>query len=101
MFQNDNANIPISSVMPGIIDTAILDIVELQPKAMGEEKIEFFTQLKQTQKMLTPACVATFLTWLLCEINSEEFSSKEWDIYDNTHHKNWLKTPHVVPDLGL
>jgi len=98
-WQADYPSMSFSSVMPGVVDTSILDIVMAGPAVMDVEKVEFFRILKREDRILTPDCVGSFLTWLLCETTPAEFSSKEWDIYDTTHHPLWLKSPHRVSSL--
>ena len=46
---------------------------------------------------MTPETVAAFLTWLLLDTETSEYVSKEWDIYDTSHHHGWLVPPHSVP----
>ena len=78
-----------ASVMPGITDT---DMTLLLRNAdhMETEKQRFFQQLKQQNQMLSPNTVGLFLTWLLLDVESSEFCSKEWDIYDTSHQASWL-----------
>lgn len=89
-------NIAFASVMPGIIDTDMQAIIR-HAKAMHPKKIDFFKQLYEKDKLLSVETVAAFLSWLLLMISSTEFASKEWDIYDKSHHPHWLKSPHHVP----
>jgi benzil reductase ((S)-benzoin forming) len=87
-----------ASVMPGIIDTAMQARIR-ESTLMAPEKLDFFKQLKEHNHLLTPDTVASFLCWLLLDITSERFSSCEWDIYDTSHHAEWLMPPHQVPSL--
>ncbi len=87
-----------ASVMPGIIDTAMVAKIR-QTKHLSTEKSDFFNWLKRESRLLKPETVACFLCWLLLDINQETYVSKEWDIYDKSHHQYWLREPHVVPDI--
>ena len=87
-----------ASVMPGITDTAMMDTIR-SSENMAPEKLDFFQDLKQNNKLILPDTVALFLTWLLLDTELAEYSAKEWDIYDVTHHVSWLPSTHVVPSL--
>ena len=85
-----------ASVMPGIIDTAMQEKIR-DTTLMDPEKLEFFKSLKQQGQLLSTDTVAAFLCWLLVDIDKVRYQSKEWDIYDKTHHADWLVSPHTVP----
>lgn len=87
-----------ASVMPGIIDTEMVASIR-RAQNISAEKRDYFNWLKQEKRLLTPETVAYFLCWLLLDINQETYVSKEWDIYDTSHHPHWLVEPHVVPDI--
>jgi len=87
-----------ASVMPGIIDTDMMTTI-CQSKEMHSDKLNFFLRLKQKNQLLSTETVALFLCWLLLDIDTALFCSKEWDIYDTSHHKSWLPKTHVVPAL--
>lgn len=87
-----------ASVMPGIIDTSMQAIIR-HSEHMAPESQAFFRELKQTQRLISPNTVAMFLAWLLLDVETSRFVEKEWDIYDTTHHSEWLCSPHVVPPL--
>lgn len=88
-----------ASVMPGIIDTNMQQKIR-QAQHMAVEKRDFFNQLQQENKLLTTKTVAAFLCWLLLDVDKTTYSSKEWDIYDESHHMEWLKFPDAVPNIG-
>ena len=87
-----------ASVMPGIIDTDMITTI-CQSEQMHPEKSNFFRQLKQNNQLLSPETVALFLCWLLLDIETSVYVSKEWDIYDTSHHASWLPRTHIVPAL--
>ncbi|MFC3909893.1 SDR family NAD(P)-dependent oxidoreductase [Legionella dresdenensis] len=95
-WQLESEDVHFASVMPGIIDTDMQALIR-QAAFMDAEKKDFFMQLHQDNKLVSPATAAIFLTWLLLDISPEEFSSKEWDIYDTTDQARWLVAPHTVP----
>ena len=84
--------------MPGIVDTNMQAQIR-HPNQMDEQTHEFFKQLQHNKQLLSPATVAIFLCWLLLDIDQEYYVSREWDIYDRTHHQAWLVPPHRVPVL--
>jgi benzil reductase ((S)-benzoin forming) len=95
-WQLESREIAFASVMPGIIDTDMQAFIR-QAKFMDTEKLDFFKELKRKNRLLNPATVAAFLTWLLLDVSYEDFGSQEWDIYDKSHQSSWLVYPHVVP----
>lgn len=97
-WQQEQPPFSVASVMPGIVDSYMQDQIR-EAIAMHPAKRAFFIRLKRENKLLTPATVACFLTWLLLECPSDVYVSKEWDIYDSSHHAEWLKHPHIVPNI--
>ncbi|KTC86318.1 SDR family NAD(P)-dependent oxidoreductase [Legionella brunensis] len=96
-WQLESPNVAFASVMPGIIDTDMQALIR-GAQFMDEEKRHFFHVLKAEGRLLTTETVALFLNWLLLELDKEQFISKEWDIYDKSHHQFWLSPPHKVPE---
>ena len=97
-WQSESGEVSFASVMPGIIDTDMQAKIR-STSGMAEDKLDFFKRLKQNQQLISPATVATFLCWLLLDIDKAQYVSKEWDIYDQSHHHEWLVAPHSVPNL--
>ena len=97
-WQLESSQIAFASVMPGIIDTDMQAIIRASA-CMDADKVEFFRRLKSNQQLIAPATVALFLCWLLLDIDKAHYVSKEWDIYDESHHPMWLVSPHSVPRL--
>ena len=87
-----------TSVMPGIIDTEMQAVIR-NAESMHPKKLEFFHQLFAKKKLLSADTVAQFLAWLLLTIPPAKYASQEWDIYDKSYHKEWLKAPYHVPYL--
>ncbi len=95
-WQLESHEVAFASVMPGIIDTDMQAVIR-QASDMDPKKQHFFHDLFQQKKLLSPATVAVFLSWLLLDIDTTRYVSQEWDIYDETHHPEWLFPPHAVP----
>lgn len=96
-WQLESQNTAFASVMPGIIDTDMQALIR-NAKYMDEEKRNFFKDLKKGGRLVSAETVAAFLSWLLIDLSKTDFISKEWDIYDKSHHLSWLAAPHQVPD---
>lgn len=90
--------IAFASVMPGIVDTAMQTTIR-SAKKMTPSKRAFFNDLKAQDHLVLVETVALFLTWLLLTVDETTYVSKEWDIYDASHHDQWLLAPHRVPCL--
>jgi len=88
-----------ASVKPGIADTALLAEGYVTKEGMTSDQITFYENLKTQDRLLHPDTVGLFLCWLLLDVDLTTFSSKEWDIYDTSHHAQWLKAPHRVPSI--
>jgi benzil reductase ((S)-benzoin forming) len=87
-----------TSVLPGISDTAMFASIR-HSDLLPTTNSDFYKQLYDNQRIIKPEVVALFLSWLLIDCNADDYQSKEWDIYDTTHHNEWLKPPHTVPSL--
>ena len=96
--QVEYQDIACASVMPGIVDTAMQTSIRHAVK-MAPEKRAFFNALKKNHQLISVDTVAFFLSWLLLDLDKTTYASKEWDIYDTSHHEAWLKPPHCVPCL--
>lgn len=89
-----------TGVMPGIIDTDMQQLIRDASDGMASEKQAYFKRLKRQDALLSSETVALFLCWLLLTIDISRYSAQEWDIYDKSHHPEWLILPHKVPELG-
>ncbi len=83
-WQLEYPHLACASVMPGIIDTDMQASIRAAHH-MEKEKQAFFQDLKDRHQLLSVDNVASFLTWLLLDVDKNEFVSKEWDIYDPCH----------------
>ncbi|KGP62776.1 sepiapterin reductase [Legionella norrlandica] len=94
-WQIESRSVAFASVMPGIIDTDMQAIAR-HGSNMDPSQVNFYRRLKEHNRLISPETVAEFLAWLLLDIDKKIYVSKEWDIYDTTHHSAWLKPPHQV-----
>jgi len=94
-WQLESNSIAFASVMPGIVDTQMQAIAR-NGLSMDPEQVLFYKKIKDQNRLISPETVAEFLVWLLLDIDNETYVSREWDIYDTTHHTAWLKPPHQV-----
>lgn len=97
-WQLESEKTAFASVMPGIIDTNMQTLIR-HAECMDAQKRDFFKELHRSNRLVSTATVALFLTWLLLDIDKDSFTSQEWDIYDTSHHEQWLVPPHVVPSF--
>lgn len=88
-------DIAVGSMNPGPVDTG-MQIQLRQADASKLPVVELFINMKQQGQLLPPAIVADFILWLFFEVSKEQFSAKEWDVRDTTHHHQWLKDKNVT-----
>jgi benzil reductase ((S)-benzoin forming) len=89
-----------ASVMPGIVKTDMQAHIRAA-EHQHPDKQQFFQNLYDNNQLITPETVASFLAWLLLDINQTRYMIQEWDIYDTSHHEEWLKPPCEVPALDV
>lgn len=94
-WQMESDEVSFASVKPGIIDTDMQAIAR-SSKNPDSTQTNFYIRLKEHGRLVKPETVAEFLTWLLLDTSNQKYVSREWDIYDTSHHRSWLKPPHQV-----
>jgi benzil reductase ((S)-benzoin forming) len=94
-WQLESKNIAFASVLPGIANTDMQAICRSSPH-MDPEKTALFQRIKEENRLISTDTVAQFLCWLLLDIETDKYQSQVWDIYDTTHHTEWLRPPHQV-----
>ncbi len=99
-WQLECEEIAFASVMPGIVDTGMQTMAR-EAKNMDVEQTKFYKNLNHSNRLLSAETVAEFLAWLLLDLDKKTYLSKEWDIYDSSHHAAWLRAPHEVPHWDL
>ncbi|TDF36578.1 SDR family NAD(P)-dependent oxidoreductase [Alteromonadaceae bacterium M269] len=77
-------------VAPGNVDTSMQQAIRETDKAILP-LAPLLEQAYRQGQLLKPEYVAQFLRWLLCEVDSEQYSQKIWNIYAELSHQNWLK----------
>lgn len=97
-WQLESPSIAFASVMPGITDTNMQGLIR-EAEFMDPEKRDFFKRLKHDDRLISPETVAAFLCWLLLDVKRQDYVSREWDIYETSHHQAWLFPPNRVPAL--
>jgi len=99
-WQLESKKTAFASVMPGIIDTNMQLIIR-ESENGSEKDRTFYKTLQRENRLVKTEVAAAFLTWLLLDISVKEYTSKEWDIYDASHHPAWLVSPHIVPHWDI
>lgn len=94
-WQKDLPDISIASVRPGVVDTALPRLV-LEAEYVDDHLRSVLQQSYQEHLLIPPEIVASFLSWLLLDIDSEQYVSKLWDIRDPSHHSQWLTSAYVI-----
>lgn len=83
-----NQGIIFGSVMPGVVDTPMQNNLRSLDSAEFPS-VEMFRGFSERGELLRPVTVAKFISWLLFEVEDESFMKGDWNIYEETHHKNW------------
>jgi NAD(P)-dependent dehydrogenase (short-subunit alcohol dehydrogenase family) len=82
----------VGSVRPGVVDTPMQDVVRgFDGPAEHFPAHEKFHDLHRNRKLESPDTVATYLHWLLSEINGDEFGAEEKDIRNSKEDSRWIK----------
>jgi benzil reductase ((S)-benzoin forming) len=99
-LQLENKDIAIANVMPGIVDTHMQTILR-STSNVREDTSLFYQTLQESHRLVSAETVAAFLVWLLLEVPQQQFIAQEWDIYDRSHHAQWLQSPKDLPSINL
>lgn len=97
-WNEDQSEVAFGSVLPGIVETDMQSVIR-DSTTMPAQRHDFFVELKKNNQLLKVETVAKFLTWLLLDSDIEQYRQDEWDIYEKSHHDNWLPSDHHVPEL--
>ncbi len=94
MYRAWNADFPereivVGSAMPGVVDGPMQDAA----REGDHPSVEMFREYKNKGLLIQPERVAEFLSWLLFSTNDQQFSAQDWNIFDDSHHANWLHGP--------
>lgn len=83
------------SVLPGAVNTPIQEKI----RSYGPEQfpsVKTFQDFLKHGELLSPETVSKFITWLLLNVEANQFIADEWNIYDTSHHKHWSLPGEVV-----
>lgn len=94
-WQLDCPEIASAYVLPGLVDTQMQHVVRESMHVPTEQR-QFLRDLKANHQLIPPATVASFLSWLLLQVETKRYTAQAWDIYDTSHHHEWLTPPHQV-----
>ena len=84
------------SAMPGVVDTKI----QTHLRSCDSKQfpaVDTFHGFFQRGELLKPKTAAKFLSWLLLQVDDEQFTQSDWNIYDEWHHRSWAKLGEVKP----
>jgi benzil reductase ((S)-benzoin forming) len=89
-----NADFPkgeiiVGSAMPGVVEGPMQDAA----REGDHPSAQVFRDFEQQGRLIRPERVAEFLHWLLFGTSDQDFSSQDWNIFDESHHGNWLQGP--------
>lgn len=89
-FKLEYPDTSFASVCPGIVDTPMMDTIRTTTTYPSDAR-SFYQGLYDKGELVTKEMAASFMAWLLLEVNQARFSESEWDIYDKSHHPYWAK----------
>lgn len=92
-FQSEVSEVAFSDVKPGIVATPMLSHV----MGSGTQASGPMSSLNDNNQLIQPDVVGAFLKWILTDVTRERYSATEWDIYDTSHHSEWLTEGEVPP----
>lgn len=89
-------NIGVSCVIPGEVDT---NIQKMLRETTSFHLHNLFKEAHQSGQLISPQICAEFLKWLLCDLSFTEFkqSKMPFSIYDEWHHRFWLRDVNQLP----
>lgn len=96
-WQKDTNSVAMGRVNPGVVNTDLVTYV-LEANYVDETMQAILRKASQENLLVSPEVVALFLIWLLLDVDKKRYESKLWTIHDSSHHSEWLKPPHTLPD---
>ncbi len=88
MLNAETKDILVGSVRPGVVDTAMQDLI----RDADLEKfphLQKFHDLYKNNELEPPEKVARFLFWILEKTSDDDFITDEWDIRDEQYQEFW------------
>ena len=88
-------DIHFASAMPGVVDTPIQTYLR-SCDSKRFPAVGAFHGFFQRGELLQPTTAAKFLAWLLLNVDNEQFTRGDWNIYDVSHHHYWAQPGEVI-----
>lgn len=82
--------IAVGSVKPGIVETPIQETLRGGFQS-GIQSLGYFQEVYDGERFVPMETSGQFLSWLICDTDAARFSAEEWDVYDTSHHAEWIK----------
>jgi benzil reductase ((S)-benzoin forming) len=79
----------VSSAIPSPVNTPMLIDQMAADSEIFPDALEY-RRLQSGGRLIMPETVARFYRWLLTRVSSEEYSARQWNIQEESHHKHWL-----------
>jgi NAD(P)-dependent dehydrogenase (short-subunit alcohol dehydrogenase family) len=79
----------VSSAIPSPVNTPLLIDQMAADSEVFPDGFEY-RKLQAEGRLIAPATVARFYRWLLTKVPAGEYSARQWDIQDESHHRFWL-----------
>jgi len=79
----------VTSAIPGPVNTPMVADQMRADAEIYPDGVDY-RRLREDGRLISPAAVAKFYRWLLTEVADEEYSGKQWNIQNTSHHRHWL-----------
>lgn len=79
----------VSSAIPSPVNTPLTIGQMAADTEVFPDGLEY-RRLQAEGRLIAPATVARFYRWLLTKVSAEEYSARQWNIQDESHHGYWL-----------
>ncbi|MEM6588658.1 MAG: SDR family oxidoreductase [Pseudomonadota bacterium] len=84
--------IAVSGFKPGLVDTDLVRGFLAQSDADFPARAAFQGYIDRGE-FSAPDTIAAFATWLLLDVDTDRFTTTDWDIRDADHHVEWRDGP--------
>ncbi|MEN6485363.1 MAG: SDR family oxidoreductase [Syntrophobacteraceae bacterium] len=79
----------VTSAIPSPVHTALLEDQMAADPEVFPDALEYRREQREG-RLISPWTVGRFYRWLLTEVPDDEYSARQWNIQDNSHHRFWL-----------